>query len=341
MQLPHVMNKYRTDIDAELRAVLAPYRMPLYDMMRYHLGWIDEQGKDAFDSFGKALRPTLCLMSAEAMGQNYRKALPVAAAVELVHNFSLIHDDIQDDDEERRHRRTVWKIWGKPQAINAGSAMRVLSNVALARAQDRGIPKEKFHMMQTMLDETTLKLIEGQYFDIDFERRFDITVDDYLTMIRGKTASLISCSLVMGAMTGTDDPAVLQVFRLLGENLGAGFQIRDDLLGMWGDPKETGKPKGNDIIRKKKTLPIVMGLCSKSETVRETIRGIFRKDPVAAEDVETVLKVLNGEDVYSHVQGIVRECSMNSDRLIQETGMDRDHAIDFEQTVRFLTERTY
>jgi geranylgeranyl diphosphate synthase, type I len=341
MQLPHVMNKYRSAIDAELRAVLEPYRLPLYDMMRYHLGWIDEEGKELFNSSGKALRPTLCLMSAEAVGQDYRRALPAAAALELVHNFSLIHDDIQDDDAERRHRRTVWKIWGKPQAINAGSAMRVLSNVALARARDGGIGDEKFQLMQTILDETTLSLIEGQYLDIQFEGRFDITVEDYLTMIRGKTASLISCSLVLGALSGTDDPGTLDLFRQLGENLGVGFQIRDDILGIWGDQKETGKPKGSDIMRKKKTLPIVMALSQGSQKVREEITRIFMKERIAPEDVETVFGALNGENAQSLVQQMVQKCSENSVRLIRAIGMEGDNKIDFEQTVKFLTVRNY
>ena len=123
--------------------MLAERQSPLYDMMRYHLGWIDAQGRPLPGSAGKALRPTLCLLACEAVGGTYHRALPAAAAVELVHNFSLIHDDIQDDDRERRHRPTVWSIWGKPQAINAGTAMRVLASLALSRLSERGVSGEK------------------------------------------------------------------------------------------------------------------------------------------------------------------------------------------------------
>jgi geranylgeranyl diphosphate synthase type I len=341
MQLPHVLNKYRTAIDSELETLLQPYRLPLYDMMRYHLGWIDEHGNTLFDSSGKALRPTLCLMAAEAVGQDYHMALPVAAAVELIHNYSLIHDDIQDDDGERRNRRTVWKIWGKPQAINAGSAMRILANVALTRSKNSGLTLDKYELGQTILDEATLKLIEGQYLDIHYERRFDITIDDYLTMVRGKTAALISCSLELGALTGTDDPDTLKLFNLLGESLGIAFQIRDDILGIWGDAKETGKPKGSDIKRKKKTLPIVHALYNGSEAVKDVLIRIFQKDSVGEDDIELVINVLNNADAYLLVQKMVQEYSEKSDRLVQAIGMNIQHKNNFEQIVKFLSDRNY
>jgi len=341
MQMPHVVNKYRSEIDSELRSLLQPYRLPLYDMMRYHLGWIDEQGMASADSSGKALRPTLCLMAAEALGQDYQKALPVAASVELIHNFSLIHDDIQDDDAERRHRRTVWKIWGKPQAINAGSAMRVLANVALARAKERGLSLEKCEAGQMILDEATLKLIEGQYLDIQYEHRFDISIDDYLTMIRGKTAALISCSLELGALTGTDDPGTLKMFNRLGESLGIAFQIRDDILGIWGDVKNTGKPKGSDIKRKKKTLPIVHALNNGPVAVRDAIIGIFQKDAIGEKDLELVFDILNEADSYRLAQKTVRDYCENSVRLVEALGIKVQYKNNFEQIAKFLSYRDH
>jgi geranylgeranyl diphosphate synthase type I len=341
MQIPYVLNKYRSAIDSELRSLFASYRLPIYDMMRYHLGWIDELGNESVHASGKALRPTLCLMSAEAVGRDCRAALPVAAAVELIHNFSLIHDDIQDDDEERRHRRTVWKIWGKPQAINAGSAMRVLANLALDRVKNNGLTPEKHGSLQAVLDESTLKLIEGQYLDISYERRFDVTVDDYMAMIRGKTAALVSCSMQAGAMTGTDDPVTIKRFCELGEHLGIAFQIRDDILGIWGDPKETGKPKGSDIRRKKKTLPVVLALEEGTGKVKEAVMKIFQKDEIGDGDVEIICDVLNEAGAYARVQEIVRGYSEKSDRLLRSINMDQREKNDFGQLVRFLTDRKY
>ncbi|MDP6416110.1 MAG: polyprenyl synthetase family protein, partial [Gammaproteobacteria bacterium] len=259
-KLPQVFEKYRTEIDAELRSLLAQHQSPLYDMMRYHLGWIDEKGHPQQGSTGKALRPTLCLLACEAAGGEYRHALPAAAAVELVHNYSLIHDDIQDDDRERRHRPTVWSIWGKPQAINAGTAMRLLSNMALFRLAKWRVSLEKRTRVQYLLDESSLRLIEGQYLDISYESRFDISVSDYLKMIEGKTASLMSCSLEAGALLGSDDEHLVESLRNIGRCLGLAFQIQDDILGIWGNQEETGKPLGSDIRHRKKTFPIVHAL---------------------------------------------------------------------------------
>ena len=197
--------------------------------MRYHLGWIDKKGNRTDGNTGKALRPTLCLLACQAVGGEYHRALPAAAAIELLHNFSLIHDDIQDNDRKRRHRPTVWAIWGKPQAINAGTAMRILTNVALFRLKELGVNPEKRLLVQQLLDETTLRLIEGQYLDIDYEKYVDINVSDYLRMVQGKTAALIACALESGAALGTDDERLIKNLHDLGWNLGLGFQIRDDI----------------------------------------------------------------------------------------------------------------
>ncbi|HIE17431.1 MAG TPA: polyprenyl synthetase family protein, partial [Dehalococcoidia bacterium] len=274
--LPTVLERYRIEIDTELRSVLAERQSPLYDMMRYHFGWIDEKGNHQQGLVGKALRPTLCLLACEAVGGEYRRALPAAAAIELVHNYSLIHDDIQDDDRERRHRPTVWSIWGKPQAINAGTAMRILANIALLRLESHGVPLEKQRHIQRLLDETSLRLIEGQYLDISYESRFDITVSDYLRMIEGKTASLIACAMEVGTSLGTDDADLIESFRSIGRNLGLAFQIRDDILGIWGDKEETGKPLASDIRRRKKTLPIAYALEKAQDGLKEQLVNIYR-----------------------------------------------------------------
>lgn len=152
-------------------------------MMRYHLGWIDEHGKSA-EAGGKYLRATLCLLSCQAVGGKPEMALPLAAAIELVHNFSLIHDDIQDRDRERRHRPTVWCVWGEPQAINAGTAMRMIASLELSKLTDNDFAAEKVMDAHKILDESTLRMIEGQFLDISFENRLDIKVSEYLNMKR-------------------------------------------------------------------------------------------------------------------------------------------------------------
>ncbi len=313
MNLPSVFEKYRAEIGVEMRSALAAYRSPLYDMLRYHLGWIDAQGRPLEGSAGKALRPTLCLLACEAAGGDYRRALPAAAALELIHNFSLIHDDIQDDDTERRHRPTVWSLGGKPQAINAGTAMKVVASLTLRRLAGHGIGIEKQARARLMLDESCLRLIEGQYLDIGFENRLDVTVADYLTMIEGKTGALIATSLQMGAVLATDDEATLQGFRDFGINVGLAFQIRDDVLGIWGDEVKTGKPVGSDIRRRKKSLPIVFALERAQGEERRALESLYEGADVDDEGVQRVLGLL--EELHAREE-VERRAAEYRDRAL-------------------------
>ncbi len=341
MKLPPVFERYRSEIDSELRAVLAECQSPLYDMLRYHLGWIDAQGHPLPGSVGKALRPALCLLACEVVGGEYHRALPAAAAVELVHNFSLIHDDIQDDDRERRHRPTVWSIWGKPQAINAGTAMRVLASLALSRLSERGVSGEKQLRAQRILDESCLRLIEGQYLDISYESRLDIGVADYLKMIDGKTAALIGCSLELGALLGTDDEPVIRGLWGFGRNLGLAFQIRDDILGIWGDEQETGKPLGSDIRRRKKSFPIAYALEKATSKVKTELANIYQNEAIDEDGTLSVLRILDGVGAQQYAQKMTE---MYHDKALKEM---RDLALmpearrDLEALANFLVDRNF
>lgn len=340
MKTPAVLERYRTEIDAELKSVLTVRRSPLYDMMRYHLGWIDEAGNQRESNAGKALRPTLCLLACEAAGGEYRRALPAAAAIELIHNYSLIHDDIQDDDRERRHRPTVWAVWGKPQAINAGTAMRILTNVALSRLCELGINPEKRLIIQQLLDETTLRLIEGQYLDISYENRLDIGVNDYLQMIESKTASLIACALEVGAILGTDDKFLVRGFHTLGRNLGLGFQIRDDILGIWGDAGLTGKPLAGDVQRRKKTLPIVRALEIAQDGHKEMLASFYNNGE-KIHSVNNVLTLLEEIGAQAYAQEMADGYCQKARRIIDELGIETSSRYDFEELIDFLEERSY
>ena len=339
MILPASFGKYRGEINAELKQVLGGRQSPLYDMMRYHLGWIDEKGNPLRDSTGKALRPTLCLLACEVAGGDYRRALPAAAAIELVHNFSLIHDDIQDDDTERRHQPTVWSIWGKPQAINAGTAMRLLSNVALLRLNQYDISLEKRLRAQCLIDETSLNLIEGQYLDINYETRFDITVADYLDMIEKKTAMLLACSLETGALLGTDDECLISRLRSIGLNLGLAFQIVDDVLGIWGDEETTGKPQGNDIRRRKKTFPIVCILEETSDGFREELIRIYRNG--TGDSVAEVLQILESIDARSRAKKMAERYCDEAIKEINCLSVPSSAKQALEEIACFLVRRNF
>jgi len=331
MKLPPVFERYRSEIDSELRSVLAGRQSPLYDMMRYHLGWIDAQGHTLPGSAGKALRPSLCLLACEVVGGEYHRALPAAAAVELVHNFSLIHDDIQDDDRERRHRPTVWSIWGKPQAINA----------SLSRLSERGISGEKQLHAQRILDESCLRLIEGQYLDISYESRLDIGVADYLEMIDGKTATLIGCSLELGALLGTDDEPVIRGLWDFGRNLGLAFQIRDDILGIWGDEQETGKPLGSDIRRRKKSFPIVYALEKATGKVKTELASIYQNEAIDEDGTLSVLRILDGVGAQQYAQKMAEMYHEKALKEMKDLALMPEARFDLEELANFLVERNF
>ncbi len=273
--IPKAFARYRDRIDAALKSAVEGPRQSLYTMARYQLGWVDESGDPVETDRGKAVRPTLCLLMCESLGGDVEAAVPAAAGLELLHNFSLIHDDVMDRDETRRHRPTVWAIWGEPQAINAGDLMNVLATLSVLRAGDaRGDPARMRDAVE-VLARGCGRMTEGQHLDIGFESRDDVTVDKYLEMVAGKTAALIGASSEIGAIFADNDPEIRARCRNYGRTLGTAFQIRDDLLGIWGDPAVTGKPADSDIRKRKKTLPIVHAMQTGASEDLYRLRGMF------------------------------------------------------------------
>jgi len=287
-----LLRRYREAILAEMKAVLAGRRLPLYDMMRYHLGIADSRGEPTAARAGKMLRPALCLLSCEAAGGQRRQAVPAAAAIELIHNFTLIHDDIEDASHSRHGRDTVWRVWGEAQAINAGDGMFALAHLALHRLLEAGVAAPQVLEAARLLDGATLALCEGQHLDLEFEERLDVTCDDYLTMVSGKTAALMGAATAVGALLGGASEDAVGAFKEFGRRLGLAFQIQDDVLGIWGDAVETGKPAGDDIAARKKSFPVVYVLERASEDDRRSLRRMYSARTVSPEGVAEVLAVL-------------------------------------------------
>ena len=336
-----ILERYRTEINDELGAILAQRTSPLYDMMRYHLGWVDAQGRPTGEGGGKALRPTLCLLACQAVGGDYRTALPAAAALELIHNFSLIHDDIEDRSPERRHCPTVWWQWGVPQAINAGDAMHALGRLALLRLEERDVLSTKVLRAARMLDEACLRLCQGQYLDISFQDRLDIGVDAYLEMIGGKTASLIESALCIGALLGTDGEEVIERFRRCGRNLGLAFQMRDDVLGIWGEDEIIGKSSATDIQEKKKSLPIIYALEKATGQARAELVGIYNKASLEAEDIAVVRGILDALGAQMYVQVKAQDYYRQALAELDGLGLSSPAQEELRNLAAFLVEREY
>ncbi len=297
----------RIDLETELRTSVGDAPSPLFDAVRYHLGWLDERGCEASLPGGKRLRPILCLLSCHGVGGNYRMALPAAAAIELVHNFSLIHDDIQDRSPQRHHRPTLWSRWGDAQAINAGDGLHVLAHLAHLRLRKAGIPPEKTLATLKELDGASLELCEGQYLDISFEEETRVSLQSYLTMIGKKTAALFAASTRIGAILGGEDGDTTESLGRFGEDLGLSFQIQDDILGIWGIEQDTGKPSLDDIRAKKKSLPIVHAMGSAQPHALSVLDHAFGKGAVSDEKLAAVVDILDGAGSREYCEGIARQ----------------------------------
>jgi geranylgeranyl diphosphate synthase type I len=317
------MEDYLAALENELRAlVVAPSRAyaPYYGMLKYHLGWTDAHFASIKTDTGKHIRPLLCLVSCETVGGAWQPALPVAAAIELAHNFSLIHDDIEDQGDERRGRAAVWKVWGLAQGLNAGDGMFVLARLAIDRLFQRGLDVRKCADISLVFDEATLALCQGQFLDLSFESRFDVTLAEYIQMIRGKTAALIAASTRIGAMLATDDPTLIDAFDRFGANIGLAFQITDDILGIWGDATVTGKSAATDILSKKKSLPAIIGLRHPQHGA--ALRAIYSQPSLTQDDVARVLALLDAVDARAQTQSQADEFRAAALGALDTTGIE-------------------
>ncbi|HEX6555643.1 MAG TPA: polyprenyl synthetase family protein [Ktedonobacteraceae bacterium] len=278
--------------------------LKLDGQMQYHLGWVDQQLRPADGHPGKLLRPKLLLLSYElawAQGQppathplalSLRPALPAAAAIELAHNFTLLHDDIEDGDVERRHRRTVWSVWGIPQAILVGDALIALTRLHLWKVLDEGVePATALHLAK-LFDAALLRLTEGQHLDMSFEGQQQISLSSYEEMISRKTATLMGCATEMGATLGTWNQDIIEGLARFGHALGLAFQVRDDMLGVWATEAELGKLPAGDIYRRKKSLPILHAFQYAQPDDQQAMAKMYTQDtPITQEQVQEVLVI--------------------------------------------------
>ncbi|HMK45318.1 MAG TPA: polyprenyl synthetase family protein [Methanocella sp.] len=333
-----ILENYSLFTNQEIRRIIESRNKTghLEDMMMYHLGWLDEKLKPCNTKGGKQLRSTICLLACEAIDGSFEKALPGAAAVELVHNFSLIHDDIEDGDDTRRHRPTIWKLWGIPQAINTGDAMDVFSYMAIMELK---LNPEALIPIMNVFNDMIMQLCEGQYLDMKFQTIKNVTVDEYLKMISGKTAALMEASASIGAMTATDDLNIIKHFKAFGYKIGMGFQIQDDILGIWGDPQKTGKSARNDIKNMKKTLPVLYALQYSQR--KEELQKLYGKKKLFDSDIDRVFNILTETGAYEYT---VKAAHQYQDEALAELNglYPGSRAMeDLTAIGRFLVDRNY
>ncbi|WP_408645837.1 family 2 encapsulin nanocompartment cargo protein polyprenyl transferase [Streptomyces odonnellii] len=289
-----LLERTRTAVHPALRSTVESLPVPLRRVAMYHFGWEHADGTPASGRAGKAIRPALVLAAARSLGGDPEQAVRAAVAVELAHNFTLLHDDVIDEDPTRRHRATAWTVFGTPDAIVAGDAMMSLALRLLAED-----PHPVSAAASARLAACVIELCAGQQADCAFERRdpLDVSLDECVAMATAKTGALLGASCALGALyagAGEDEVAALDAF---GREAGLAFQLIDDLIGIWGDPGRTGKPAGADLVAHKKSLPVVAALSSGTPAAEE-LAELYRApmDPEAVRRATAAVERAGGRD---------------------------------------------
>ena len=283
---PAVLTRLSEIVQPALRAAVGTM---VDDRMRliasYQLGWCDAQGRPT-QSGGKAIRPALALLSAEAVLGRPDCGIPGAVAIELVHNFSLLHDDVMDRDVTRRHRPTGWVQFGEGDAILAGNAMLTLAVQVLIETGVEG-RRSLPHLM-----DATQRLISGQSLDLGLENRGHAELDEVLAMEAGKTASLLACASSIGALAAGAPDHMVRGLESFGFEMGMAFQLVDDILGVVGDPSRTGKSSSSDVRAGKRSAPIVAALMS-GTAAGDRLAELFAAGPLEDDDVELATSLID------------------------------------------------
>ncbi len=306
-------------IETALRATLQDRSQPLYRLMEYHMGWVDEQGIAQAPRATPRLHASWCLLTCSLLGGDVDRALPAAAAVELVHNFSLIHDDIQNGNPERDHRPAVWWHWGPGQAINAGDGLHALARLALFGLSCAGVPDEMVLKATRILDQACLGLCEGQYTDLVLQDRIDVTRAAYLRMAEARTGALLGCAGQLGALlSGVSEETQADV-ATAGRKLGLALEVHRDIAALWGHAATT-QPQG-DILNKSKTLPVVYALEQGDLRTKRQLGTLYLKRVLEPADVPGLLAILDGVGAREFCQQFVRDAFDEALALLAEQGL--------------------
>jgi geranylgeranyl diphosphate synthase type I len=319
-------------IEKDLKIAIQPIQSVQYPelvkMIHYHMGWLNDA-----QSGGKRIRPLITLLCCDAAGGDWQNILPAASAIELIHSFTLIHDDIEDHSDTRRGRATLWKLWGIPQAINTGDTLFTISRLTTYRLSDAEIHPELVLKAQSTLDQACLHITQGQHLDLAFETQEKVSVDDYLEMIKGKTSALITASSTIGAQLAGSPVSIIEKYSAFGLHLGLAFQVQDDILGIWGDPNMTGKPASDDLRQRKKTLPTLYGI-AKSPNFADLF---FQESKRVT--VQDLYEALNQVDALDHARDFSQQQTDLALQALQEAEPRGPAVKELREIAHQLTQR--
>lgn len=335
--------RYTDLVDGAMRRMLDTYTAPpdFYGMMRYHLGWVDERLEPLAGARGKGLRAALLLLVNIALGGDEVTAAPLAAAIELLHNFSLVHDDIEDGSTTRRHRATLWSIWGAPVGINAGDGLFAIAHLALHQSPLCRAEPARFITILHHFEQAVLHLCEGQHRDMIFERTANVSVDDYLRMIAGKSAALIATAAWIGARAAPHAPEeAADAAGRFGRELGLAFQMQDDILGVWGDEAMTGKSATSDIASRKKTLPVLLAMAQSPPESRERLHALYAQPGDGGAGTEEILALLDRAGAHDLSRVYLRRHYDAAMDALEEIGVAAHDGDLLRQFARLFVDRS-
>jgi len=306
MNLMTMLARYEEDIEKNLKAVFEGKDIPLYNMMSYQMGWIDESGEKVSASVNlPRIYASMCLLVAEAFGGSTSDAMPSASAVELVNNYSLIHQDLQDGIPNRNNRSSLWWVWGPAQSINAGDGMHALARLTLLNQRNGGLPPDRVLTLIDSLDSACINICEGEYMDLTYRERVDISEQAYLNMVEMKSASLMSCALKLGAIASSATLEQVDIIADFGRKMAVAAQIRDDIFALWNTRVDESY-LSDEVLNKKKSLPIIFALKNAKGPEKHILGDVYFKRVIDPEDINKVLDVLDvlGAKEYSEQKSV-------------------------------------
>ena len=344
---PTALTRHRCSIISAVADLVDRHTGSVSDTVKYHLGFLNECGEriePVPSAMGKLIRATLVLLSAEAANGDLARVLPLAAIIELIHNSSLIHDDIEDLDQMRRHRATVWKLFGKPQSIVSGNFAIKIAHVAVSDLIQRGVVPARLAELHHKMTIAHLQMVEGQQIDIAAEQATNFSHEQYLRLIDLKTGALIALSLYVGAFIApASEPnrALCDDLARLGWIWGRLFQVQDDIIGTWGDQR-TGKPVGSDIQRKKKALPLLHLLQSTDRQIAGQAQAIISTDAenIGTDEAHQIIDLMAQADTQKWCQAQMDEYNREAQTLIAKLDLPKKTTKDLHAINAYLNTRT-
>ncbi|MYC28758.1 MAG: hypothetical protein F4X65_01525 [Chloroflexi bacterium] len=330
------ISRYKEELEQELQACFAGREGFLFNLLRYQLGWTDQDGNPeqtgSRASFHALLAPAVC----EAVSGDIKPSLPVAAAVELVYHFSLVHGDVQAGRVDAQSRPSIWWIWGPSQAINAGDGFHAMARVAMMRLGEQGVPPERVLAATEMLDRSCLAMCEGQFSDLAFQDRLLVTTGEYDDMIALKTGALTACAAAGGILAAGGNDDQLATFRKAGQNLGKAWQISRDVADFWGRCGD-GITASN-VLNKKKSLPLIHALEQAGTSEKRELGTIYMKRVLEGRDMSRVIEIMDSTGARAYSEERAAELVSLAMAAIEGEALEDSHLTGFKQLAKLAVE---